>query len=198
MTRAQVYTLFRKVHLYAGLSLFTFVLMYFVTGYPIIHHDWFDEGEPLRSERQADVSQPPGEPLKEYAVWLQDELGLAGKRTGARKLKDGRWKFEYWRPGTLHEVHVSADGATAHIATRQESWRTTLVGFHRMHNYGGGWLYDIWVVFYDLASASLIVFAFSGIYLWWRLTRRRLWGWICLGVSWGFAAVTVGYLMYAP
>ena len=67
-----------------------------------------------------------------------------------------------------------------------------------MHNYGGGWLYDIWVVFYDLASASLILFAISGIYLWWRLTRRKLWGWICLGISWGFAAVTICYLMYAP
>ena len=198
MTKAQVYSLFRKVHLYAGLSLFTFVVMYFVTGYPIIHHDWFDDAEPVKSERTVELVHPPGEPLKEYAVLLQDQLGLRGKRTLSRQLKDGRWKFEYWRPGTFHQVHVSADGVTAQVASRKENWRTTLVGFHRMHNYGGGWLYDVWVVFYDLASASLVLFAISGIYLWWRLTRRKLWGFVCLGISWSFAAVTICYLMYAP
>jgi len=31
---------------------------------------------------------------------------------------------------------------------------------------GGGWLYDLWAVVYDLASASMILFALSGIYLW--------------------------------
>ena len=198
MTRSQVYNLFRKVHLYTGLTLFTFVVMYFITGYPIIHNQWFDDAEPTHSQRTVPLAQPPGEPLRAYAVWLQESLDLPGKRTRAQQLKDGRWRFEYWRPGTLHQVHVTAEGDSAQVNTRRENWRVTLVGFHRMHNYGGGWLYDIWVLFYDLASASLIVFALSGIYLWWRLTSRKLVGYICLAISWGFAAATICYLMYAP
>ena len=69
----------------------------------------------------------------------------------------------FWRPGTLHRVDVAADGAGATVSTRRENLRTTLVGFHRMHRYGGGWLYDLWVVCYDLASLSLILFAISGV-----------------------------------
>ena len=84
------------------------------------------------------------------------------------------------------------------MTTRTENARDVLVGFHRLHGYGGGWLYDMWVLFYDLASLSMIVFALTGIYLWWRLTKRRFWGWLCLGLSWGYAAVTVGWLLWAP
>lgn len=198
MTRAGIYSLFRKVHLYAGLALFTFVLMYFVTGYPIIHHDLMDNPDPVKSERPVTLAQPPGEPLPAYAEWLQDELELPGKRAGARKLKDGRHRFEYWRPGTLHQVFVEADGVSATRVTRRDNLRATLVAFHRMHGYGGGWLYDVWVLCYDLASLSLILFAISGIWLWWRLTKRRLFGLVCLGLSWGFAAITIGWLMYSP
>ena len=44
----------------------------------------------------------------------------------------------------------------------------------------------------------MILFAISGIYLWYRRTRRKLVGWIFLGVSYGYAGMTILYLMYAP
>ena len=113
-------------------------------------------------------------------------------------MDDGGWRFRYSRPGTFHEALVTAAGDSVRIFRREENARTTLVGFHRLHGYGGGWLYDIWVVFYDLASLSLVVFSLTGIYLWYRLTRRRLLGWVFLGISYGYAGVTILYLMYAP
>jgi hypothetical protein len=74
----------------------------------------------------------------------------------------------------------------------------TLVGFHRLHRYGGGWVYNLWMVFYDLASFSVILFAASGVYLWYKLTRRRALGWTCLAASFGFTAGTILYFVYAP
>ena len=53
------------------------------------------------------------------------------------------------------------------------------------------------MLFCDLASLSLILFALTGIYLWWRLARRRFWGYVCLAVSWGYTGVTIAYLMYS-
>jgi len=53
------------------------------------------------------------------------------------------------------------------------------------------------VLLYDLASLSLILFGLTGIYLWWRLARRRFWGYVCLAVSWGYTGVTIAYLMYS-
>ena len=198
MAGAQLYTLLRKVHLYTGLSLLTFVVMYFVTGYPIIHEDLMARPDPVHTERVEVLARPPSAPLAAYAEYLQEQLQLPGKRTEAHRLDDGRHRFEIFRPGFFHEVVVDAAGDTARIHSRQEGLRQTLVGFHRMHGYGGGWLYDLWVLFYDLASLSLIAFAASGIYLWWRLSRRKVWGAFCLAVSWGYAAITVAYLICAP
>ena len=56
----------------------------------------------------------------------------------------------------------------------------------------------MWTLLYDLASLALIVFAFSGIYMWYKLTTRRSIGWIVLGASFTYAAAIVSYLLYSP
>lgn len=99
---------------------------------------------------------------------------------------------------SLYEAVVAADGQSVRIVESAESLRRTLVGFHRLHGYGGGLLYDVWTLLYDLASLSLIVFAFSGIYMWYKLTTRRSIGWIVLGASFTYAAAIVSYLLYSP
>lgn len=109
MTRAGVYNVIRKTHLYAGLVLLVFVVMYFVTGYPIIHNQWFDAQDPVKTER-----------------------------TTARE-----WHFEYFRPGIFHEVDLVANGDSARVVTQRFGWQRTMVGFHRMHNYGGGGIYEL-------------------------------------------------------
>ena len=58
-----------------------------------------------------------------------------------------------------------ANGDSARVVTQQLGWQRTMVGFHRMHNYGDGGIYELWVLYYDLASLSLILFALIGIYL---------------------------------
>jgi hypothetical protein len=83
------------------------------------------------------------------------------------------------------------------ITTQNENAIETMVGFHRLHGYGGGNVYNVWAFFYDLASLSLILFAFTGIYLCYTLTKRQLLGWNFLGFSYGYAAITILYLMYA-
>jgi hypothetical protein len=192
-----VYDTIRRIHLYTGVGLLAFVVMYFVTGYVLIHHDWFPGAEPVKSTREETLTPAPGLSPEEYAVLLQRQCGLAGKRQPPVRMKDGGWKFAYARPGLAHEVVVPPSGDRVRITTSQSSTRETLVHFHRLHGYGGGRLYDLWMVLYDLASASMIVFALSGIYLWYKLTKRRLLGWTLLAASFAFATGTVLYLVHA-
>ncbi len=44
-----LFTLLRTVHLYSSLVLPTFVVMYFVTGYIMVHHSWFPDPTPFKS-----------------------------------------------------------------------------------------------------------------------------------------------------
>lgn len=192
------YTLLRKIHLYAGLAILTFVIMYFVTGYFMIHHEWFPKPAPAKTTRTERLSYASTQEAAGFSDYLQETFGLRGKPAQQRRLKDGSWVFRYSRPGTFHEAVVVPAGDTVRITTRNENAIDTMVSFHRLHGYGGGTLYSMWTFLHDLAAFSLILFSVTGVYLWYKLTKRRLLGWILLGISYGYAAVTVLYLMYAP
>jgi hypothetical protein len=192
------YTVLRKIHLYAGLSILTFVIMYFVTGYPMIHGSWFPKPAIITTTRTEQLSYAGAKEPEAYSKYLQETFDLRGKITRQRRLKDGSWVFRYSRPGTTYAAVVAPAGDSVRITTLKENIIETMVTFHRLHGYGDEELYSVWAFLHDLAAFSLILFSVTGVYLWYKLTKRRLLGWIFLGISYGYAAVTVLYLMYAP
>ena len=193
-----MYDTIRRIHLYTGVGVLAFVVMYFFTGYVLIHHEWFPDSPPAKSTREEPLMTAVGASPEEYSSLLQRQFNLAGKRQPPVRTKDGGWRFQYLRPGVTHEAVVPPAGGTVRITTSHFSTRQTLVHFHRLHGYGGGWLYDLWMVMYDLASASMIVFALTGVYLWYKLTKRRTLGWLLLAASFCFTAGTLVYLVHAP
>lgn len=193
-----MYQIVRKIHLCAALFLLSFVVMYFITGYPLIHEGLFEDHEPEKKTRTVRLKYKGEKTPEAYVRYLQETFGLEGKRLPPQKLEDGRWKFQYFRPGHFYEAVVWATGDSVQLTESRQHLRRTLVGFHRMHGYGGGWLYDVWALCYDLASGVLILFALTGIYLWYKLTQKHLLGWLLLILSFSYAAATVGYLLFTP
>ena len=45
--------------------------------------------------------------------------------------------------------------------------------FHRLRAYTVD--HKVWAVFYDLSCIALFVFAFTGVYLWWKLEEKSCW-----------------------
>ena len=193
-----VYEVIRKIHLYTAFVLLAFVLMYFVTGYVLIHNEWFPRSEPKVATREEALAPSPGASPEQMSVDLQRHFDLPGKRSEPKHNRDGSWKFQYVRPGTTCEAVVNPAGDRVTIKRTDFGAAQTMIGFHRLHRYGGGWVYDLWMVLYDLASVSMILFAASGVYLWYKLTRRRLLGWVLLAAGLGFTAGTMVYLVHAP
>ena len=193
-----MYDFIRKIHLYTGMVLLTFIVMYFLSGYAILHRDWLPEGTRLETVR-AEPLVYAGEAAPEaVSVFLQREFELVGKRQPPRRLDDGRWRFDFVRPGSRYQAFITADGDSVRIEHVEQTGRPVLVGFHVLHGYGGGTLYDVWAVFYDLACLALILFPLSGVYMWYTLTQRRWFGWACLGLSFGYAGATLLYLTFMP
>ncbi|MCC7263031.1 MAG: PepSY-associated TM helix domain-containing protein [Candidatus Latescibacteria bacterium] len=193
-----VYQIIRRIHLYTAFFLLSFVLMYFVTGYVMIHEGLLENREPQKKTRNLALKYKGEKTPEAYAAHLEQTYGFTGKRQPPQHREDGSWHFAYTRPGAAYEALISAAGDSVRITETQEHLRRTLVGFHRLHGYGGGLLYDIWAVCYDLASLSLILFTLSGIYLWYKLTRYHLLGWLLLVLSFALAASTIGYLLTLP
>jgi len=174
-----------------------FVLMYFVSGYVILHGKWFGTRPPAKSTRHARLATPISSNPQDLQSGLEAQLGLHGKPQPPRKRKDGSWELTYSRPGDVQQAIVHPDGRVE-VTESKQNFAGTLNAFHRLHGYSGGGLYVFWAVLYDLASASMIVFALSGIYLWYKITRRRTLGWALLAVSFLYAGGTIAYLVYAP
>jgi hypothetical protein len=195
-----MYTFFRQLHLFSGLVLLVFIVLYFGTGYVMIHPEWFGDEGPETARQDVALGIPAGLDDDGLSRFLQDRFGLRGKRLPARHHDDGSLLFAYYHPGTFSEVTVAADRRTVTLATHTESWQRVVHGLHRLHGYGGGWAYVLYAFCMDLASVALIVFALTGVYLWHRLTKpRRRWiGWTLLALTWAYTLATIAYLLAAP
>jgi len=190
-----MYTFIRRIHLFSGLVLLVFVLMYFVSGYVIIHRPWFGKSEPATIHRQEPLIVSERRSDEEMSRYLQEKYGLRGQRSPANHRPDGSVRFSFVRPGTSFEALIAPDGKSLTITEKHLGAADIANGLHRLHGYHGGWLYLLWAFVYDLASAALIVFAISGVVLWFQSTSRRLAGWLCLALSCGFTASMMGYLL---
>lgn len=106
-------------------------------------------------------------------------------------------RFTIFRPGTTYDVRLPHDADdTVTIRQTRENLAGLLIQLHRIHGYGG-WLFNTYVAFNDLASFSCIFFALTGVYLWWKTVRRKLWGALCLGASIAYGLGMILYLLNA-
>lgn len=196
-----MYSRLRQIHLYSSFILMAFVVMYFVTGYVLTRGNLFGKASETTSTRTAAVdasklSASPNEPA--FSAALQTQLAIHGQRSEGKHLKNGSWQFKYFRPGVLTEVNLAADLKSASVKEQRLGWQRIMIGFHRLHGYGGGTLYNLWAFFYDLASAAMIVFAITGVLLWYRMVKNHKPGFILLAGSLAFTVATIAYLKLLP
>ena len=189
-----MYRLIRRIHLFTSLLLLVFVLMYFVSGYVMIHANWFGESQPKLSVR-TEILKVPANPADPTLPQKLQAFGLRGQSSPPEHRGDGSTRFNFVRPGTTFQTVLAADGKELTITRKDFGFSGLAQGMHRLRGYHGGWLYCLWSSMYDLASLALIGFGITGIVLWYQSTMHHLAGWVCLAASFGFTAVMIGYLM---
>lgn len=194
--RIITYNLIRKIHLYTAFVLLLFVLMYFVTGFILTHESWFKHTEPKVVSQQYPVHLPEKLSMNEQSVYLQNRFNIRAKKEEAKTKKDGSITFRYFKPGHLYTVTIDSSRRSATLSETKLPAHRTMIGFHRMHGYGGGWLYNIYIFMMDLASIATILFACTGIYLWYKLIKRKTWGLIILSACIGYTAIVIYLFMH--
>ncbi len=188
-----VFPVIRRLHLIAGLVLLIWVAMYFATGWVMIHEPWFPRG-PHKNTTNAPLSIGGPVATAEFVKQLEDAHGIHGQRRAPKPLAKGAWQFSWVRPGENAEAVVTVDLKEVSITRTHFDPAGWAHGLHRLHGYRGGWPYWIWAAFMDLASAAMILFALSGVYLWWKITPNKLPGMLCLGAGIGFTTAIVLHL----
>lgn len=187
------YHIIRRLHLYATFLLATFILMYFITGFVMIFEDTFKRKEIELEQIKKPISS--GIITSEHSLiqWLSEELEIRGQYRSEENVNSITVHFSH--PGTLTSAKVLKGVDTVFITIQKGNTYAVMHNFHRLHGYHGGMNYFVWSVFYDLSAASMILFAVTGLYLWWKTTRKRLVGLLVLLSFTALTAFTIIYLM---
>jgi hypothetical protein len=176
----------RRVHLYLGLALLPWFLMYGVSSVPFAHNQFFDQrdrakGLPqwtLRSEFGVDVPIPddPKE-LRALGGALLHQAGIANTAFGAYRQSPTQvnvYSYSFWESTQLKYF---ADQKKVTVEDRRFRWDHFLTG---MHARGGfeqdGFLQRSWSVVVDLVCAGIVIWIASGLYMWWGVPGSRRWG----------------------
>lgn len=186
--------LFRRAHLYLGLLLLPWMLVYALSTVYFNHREtfaglraadpqWFqlwEKDHPLAALPAADDTTA----VRETAQRILAEHKLGGaffaRRAGQR--------LNINVPDFWHPRRLTYDFTTQKLRAEQKrfAWVEVLARLHERTGYGaGGVLNNLWAVAVDTYCVASLVWIATGLYLWWKLTAVRRWGWvaICSGLA---------------
>ena len=176
--------LVRRAHLFTGLFLLPWVIMFGVSTIPINHQSPEPAAWTRLAEHSFDAPVPASsEDLRPLGREMMNAAGLEGGyyvyRVNPRQVQAGHPRF-------LAPLRISYFPEERRLVVEQRpfSLRPFLSGMHTRGGYDMGGFWDsVWAVFVDAVSIGLILWIASGIYMWWGLPSTRGWGWIALGAG---------------
>lgn len=182
----------RSLHLYTGLFLLPWILIYGTSAFCLNHNQWIRDTFNIKPPHWETVREVefvpddtfPDEPAEQANVILK-RLDLDGahniigrpnpdRMVINRVCATGNYRITWRRPGSLITVE------------KQKSFSLYRL-IHFLHFRGGyfqPYFVNIaWAVIVDAVSVSMWLWALSGVYLWWRRSRKLLIGLVCLVVG---------------
>ncbi len=185
-----LYRILRDLHLYAGLLVSPFVLVFAVSAIQLNHSlmPWGGRSASPAAARTVRVSVRDSENSLDVARQVRSQIGIAGEIGYVnRKAGSARISFPIESPGRLDKVKVDLAAGVATIEhTTTGAWDGAIY-LHKMpgpHNVSirGNWIFTrLWGWLADGTVYLLLFLSASGIYLWTVLKADRRTGLLFLG-----------------
>lgn len=169
----------RDAHLASALLLAGTLFAYALTGFAVVHGSWFPDNDERSSASVAfdyDASQ-----LDEPSTWeatadhAATQLQLGGRIKLAKKLdRKGRLEIRFHRLSHLATLWLGPGKGNAVLEHRDLGLAPTLHNVHKLHGSRGGTGYLLASLWIDLTAIAMILFALTGVALWFWLRADRL------------------------
>lgn len=178
----------RRLHLYLGLSLLPWFLLYGVSSIPFSHPKFFDDREKAkglpnwtpRMERSYDAAVPEGSELRPFGERIVRDLGLNGAWGIYRQGPDQINVYVY-RPFTSTQVKYFPKEKKLVVEEKRFRWDHFFTGLHAKGGFEqDSLLQDSWGAVVDIVCLGFLLWIATGIYMWWQLRGSRAWGWVAL------------------
>jgi len=175
----------RRTHLYLGLGLMPWLFVYGLSSLIVIHRSWF----PVDKERTRELlfERQYSRPVNVNGSNNEPELRAAAQEI----LKDCHLQGAFWvdkpKADTVHIDRFSFRDSISltYLITEQKlkaerqrmPWPQVVVRMHFRGGYGQpAFLDKLWGLLVDVACVGIIIWVASGLIMWWRLPRLRVWG----------------------
>jgi hypothetical protein len=200
-----LYRWLRDLHLYFGLFISPFILLFAVSVFYLNHGKLLPGAEPTPdSYRNLNIpdgfDRLKGREAVERATAILPQVGVSGEIGFLRYVPATRHLiFPVSKAGSEATVDVDLDARTATVRRRGMSLWESLSYLHKMpgpHNVAirGNWIGTIaWRTFADATIYLLLFISMSGLYLWWAIKAERRIGFAMLTGG----AATFVVLVYA-
>lgn len=173
----------RRTHLYLGLALMPWFLLYAVSSIAFSHAPYFEERDKAkqlpnwtpRFERAYEATVPEGD-LRPLGARIVAEAGLQGA-WGVYRVSPTQinvYVYTFWRSTQVKYMVAERRLVAEDMRFR---WDHFLTGMHAKGGFAQeGWMHDSWAVVVDIVALALMVWVASGVYLWWGVRPARTWG----------------------
>lgn len=192
--KGKIYHLTRDLHLYLGLFISPFVLVFSVSVFFLVHawRPGASSGTAITrvitaSPLQKDWQLLSGRPLIEALKPALENAGVHGEVGFVRHMvQERKFVIPVEIPGRETTVTIGIDTGEATIVSRETGLADALVTLHKSPGQHGpdirmNWIYmKAWRWFADATVYLILFISVSGVYLWYVLRAERTVGFILL------------------
>lgn len=184
MTGSNISRLVRRVHMFTGLFLAPWMLMYALSTLVMTHQEYVNsfyasQSPVMVKERELDYSRSfaTNATREVIAQQILKDLGMEGAHSVSGG-GDGK-PLAIQRQHALPQRRVILDAVKRKITIEREEFRTPTIleRMHRRRGYNHPYaLEDTWGFTVDVAVVTMVFWSLSGMWLAWELKATRVWG----------------------
>jgi len=165
-----------------------FFLKYAVSGFLYNHNSALNEyykDKPQwtkRFERQYERPVPDNGNLLPVAAQILKDAGIENSAFGVYRAGKQQLNINSHSFFSTTRVVYFIDRNLLLIEDKNFRWDHFINKFHWLGRYQqDNFICDAWAFMLDLVFISIIIWVLSGIYMWWKIRKTRLWGSVALG-----------------
>lgn len=178
----------RKIHLLLGMFLTPWVIMYAASTIAMQHRDLFT-GSTKRIEPKYEIVREEAlsldlrssENSQVVASQVLEYLDLEGSHRLLGNWEEGHLEILRNRPIGSYRITVDANAKRMTVEKQGFGMSYFLEMLHRRSKFNQPyWANDAWAVIVDLFIVAILSWAFTGLWLWWKMKPTRVLGAICV------------------
>jgi hypothetical protein len=182
-----------------GLFLTLSITLYTLTGFAMKYERFFPKQQQT-TRTAVEFEFSPTELRDEHALATlaeraRAELSLRGRVRTATD-SDGTVRLSFDRPAVLQKLALDPRSGAAELEVTERNLQQLANRLHQIDGYEGGTAYAAWALLLDATAVAMLIFAISGVTMWWIAHRDRLGAWL-LVASTLYTATGIAYLLLA-